>query len=201
MRKTKKARAHPDLSQSGCALSAEDRTLWAEITRSIAPLRKPPAEPVSTPAPPASPHKARAATLGCAEAVTRAAAAKPAPRLEPLDRRQRQRLARGTAPIEARIDLHGKTQSEAHAALVRFLRRAQREGAKFALVITGKGVRGSADGERGVLRRQVPQWLRLPELRAYVVGFEPAHVGHGGEGALYVRIRKSGVSHQRPRDL
>jgi DNA-nicking Smr family endonuclease len=58
-------------------------------------------------------------------------------------------------------------------------------------VITGKGVRGSAaGGERGVLRRQVPQWLQLPELRAYVVGFEAAHVGHGGEGALYVRIRR-----------
>ena len=92
------------------------------------------------------------------------------------------------------IDLHGKTQREAHAALVRFLRRAQREGARFVLVITGKGVRGSADGERGVLRRQVPLWLQLPELRAYVVGFEAAHVGHGGEGALYVRIRKSDVA-------
>ena len=56
------------------------------------------------------------------------------------------------------------------------------------VVITGKGAGG--DGERGVLRRQVPQWLRLPEFRAYVVGFEDAHIAHGGEGALYVRIRK-----------
>jgi DNA-nicking Smr family endonuclease len=57
------------------------------------------------------------------------------------------------------------------------------------LVITGKG--GRSDGARGVLRRQVPQWLGLPEFRAYVVGFEDAHVAHGGEGALYVRIRKN----------
>ena len=84
------------------------------------------------------------------------------------------------------------TQAQAHAALVRFLRRAQADGAKFALVVTGKGSR-SADGagERGVLRRQVPLWLQLPELRDAVVGFEEAHVTHGGEGALYVRLRRT----------
>jgi DNA-nicking Smr family endonuclease len=180
MRKTRKA------------LSGEDRALWDEITRSVAPLRAPPPASAATPRkPPAKAHiKAHIKALARADAVARGAAAKPAPALAPLDRRQRQRLARGTAPIDARIDLHGKTQREAHAALARFLRRAQREGARFVLVITGKGVRGSADGERGVLRRQVPLWLQLPELRAYVVGFEAAHVGHGGEGALYVRIRR-----------
>ena len=56
------------------------------------------------------------------------------------------------------------------------------------LVITGKGTAG---GERGVLRRQVPQWLSLPEFRTFVIGFEEAHIGHGGEGALYVRIRRA----------
>ena len=81
----------------------------------------------------------------------------------------------------------GLTQAEAHEALLRFLRRAQAEGAKFVLVITGKGGPG---GDRGVLRRQVPLWLALPELRACVLGFDVAHVGHGGEGALYVRLRK-----------
>ena len=81
------------------------------------------------------------------------------------------------------------TQAEAHAALVRFLRRAQGDGAKFALVITGKGARG-AERDRGVLKRQVPLWLKLPELRPYVIGFEDAHIAHGGEGALYVRVRR-----------
>ena len=68
------------------------------------------------------------------------------------------------------------------------------------LVITGKGVAG--DAERGVLRRQVPQWLALPEFRTLVVGFEEAHIGHGGEGALYVRIRRarSLISQNRPHD-
>ena len=55
-------------------------------------------------------------------------------------------------------------------------------------MITGKGVRG--DGERGVLKRQVPMWLRLPEFRDMVVGFETAGIGHGGEGAMYVRMRR-----------
>jgi DNA-nicking Smr family endonuclease len=59
------------------------------------------------------------------------------------------------------------------------------------LVITGKGKRGEGDErERGVLRRQVPHWLAQPEFRDLVIGFEDAHVAHGGEGALYVRVRR-----------
>src|SRR5262249_39560066 len=132
------------------------------------------------PAPPARPP-ARAAGPG----------ARAAARLEPFDRRLKQRLVRGTESIDARIDLHGKTQSEAHAALISFLRKAQSDGAKFVLVITGKGGGARDDwSERGVLKRQVPQWLKLPEFRSYVLGFEDAHMGHGGAGALYVRIRR-----------
>jgi DNA-nicking Smr family endonuclease len=99
----------------------------------------------------------------------------------------KQRVARGKEPIDARLDLHGFTQHEAHAALLRFLRSAHDRDARTVLVITGKG-RG---GEVGVLRRQVPQWLALPEFRALVVGFEDAHVTHGGEGALYVRVKRA----------
>jgi DNA-nicking Smr family endonuclease len=167
-------------------LSAEERKLWGQVTRSVAPLRRRPLlVDAAQPAAPGKPKSLSAPTRS-ALAVTRAA-----PSLEPFDRRLKQRLARGTESIDGRIDLHGKTQSEAHAALLAFLRNAQREGIAFALVITGKG--GSArDGwsERGVLRRQVPEWLRLPEFRGYVVGFEDAHTRHGGAGALYVRIRR-----------
>ena len=176
--------------------SEEDRALWARVTRAVTPLRKPsaPAAAAGRSGPPA-PHKPPAKASARIDAVTHAAS-KPAPApapLAPLDRRLKARLKRGTQAIDARIDLHGMTQGEAHAALIRFLRRAQRDGARFALVITGKGVRGTSDDrERGVLRRQVPLWLRLPEFRPYVIGFEAAHVGHGGEGALYLRIRKSG---------
>jgi DNA-nicking Smr family endonuclease len=104
-----------------------------------------------------------------------------------LERRLKQRLARGTRAIDARLDLHGFTESEAHDALLRFLRSSQSKGAKVVLVITGKGRLGR---EHGVLRRAVPLWLKLPEFRQAVVSFEPASVGHGGEGALYVRVRK-----------
>jgi len=93
--------------------------------------------------------------------------------------------------IDARLDLHGKTQAQAHGELLRFLRRAQSQGAKFVLVITGKGSLAPGDGsERGVLRRQVPLWLSQPQLRNYVTAFERAHVAHGGEGAFYVRLRR-----------
>jgi hypothetical protein len=112
-----------------------------------------------------------------ADAVVRstAPAPTPAPQLEALDRRLKRRLARGGQSIDDRIDLHGRTQGEAHAALLRFLRKAQRDGAKVALVITGKGAPARDSwSERGVLKRQVPQWLKLPEFRAYVLGFEDA---------------------------
>ncbi len=159
-------------------LSEEERALWRGITRSVEPLRRGIAATADAAAPSA---KTAARPQPAARGGT-------APPLAPLDRSLKRRLARGTLAIDARLDLHGKTQSEAHAALVHFLRRAQGEGAKLVLVITGKGRRGS-DDERGVLKRQVPLWLERPELRAYVVGFENAQVGHGGEGALYVRIR------------
>ncbi len=108
----------------------------------------------------------------------------------------RQKLGRGTEPIDARIDLHGMTQADAHAALAHFLRRAQRDGARVVLVITGKGARPGSDphAERGVLKRQVPLWLESSELRPFVVGFESAGVGHGGAGALYVRVRRGALA-------
>jgi DNA-nicking Smr family endonuclease len=102
----------------------------------------------------------------------------------------RQKLARGHNMIDARIDLHGRTQVQAHRALRRFLLAAQAAGHRYVLIITGKG----RDQEAGVLRRQVPMWLEAAEFRELVVGFDTAHVGHGGSGALYVRVRRK---HQR----
>jgi DNA-nicking Smr family endonuclease len=170
-------------------LRDEERKLWGHFTRSVAPLRRPPAS--ADPPPAAASSKAKSAAHPRPPARAAVPAARAAAGLEPFDRRLKQRLARGTESIDARIDLHGKTQSEAHAALLSFLRKAQSDGAKFVLVITGKGG-GARDhwSERGVLKRQVPQWLKLPEFRGYVVGFEDAHIGHGGQGALYVRIKR-----------
>ncbi len=181
-------------------LSGDERELWGLVTRTVAPLRgrarKHAAavpEESSAPASPPPPPKAKAKTKTAAvPSPPRPPATKPAPPLAPLGRKLTKRVARGNATLDARLDLHGMTQEQAHGALLRFIRTAQADGAKVVLVITGKGVRGStADAsERGVLRRVVPQWLRLVEFRAYVVGFEPAHITHGGEGALYVRLRR-----------
>jgi DNA-nicking Smr family endonuclease len=182
-------------------LSDDEHTLWGRVTRSVMPLRRKPVlldlEVVA--ATPAGQAKSAAHARARSKAPPKLAPVpppkhtpKPVLQAEPLDRRQKRRLARGTEPIDARIDLHGRTQNEAHAALLGFLRAAQRDGAKFVLVITGKGLRGDDHrSERGVLKRQVPLWLQLPEFRSYVVGFEQAHIGHGGEGALYVRLRRS----------
>ncbi len=186
------------MSRGGRGLRDEERELWTGITRSIKPLKP---QTQSEPESPVRPLRKAGikskSALQPAPAAIAATPAKPAkptsprlPALAPLGRRDKQRLARGTQSIDGRLDLHGRTQTQAHDALFRFLRNAQSRGAKNVLVITGKGARGS-DGERGVLKRQVPLWLGLPELRGLVVGFEQAHVGHGGQGALYVRLRKS----------
>jgi DNA-nicking Smr family endonuclease len=180
------------------ALSEEERVLWESVAKQIKPLRKKPralksasvaaaAEaPVAarTPAPSKSPPIAKAPRAPKLDAP-------PAPPpLAPLGRRERSQLSRGKKEIDARLDLHGMTQTRAHSRLFDFLQHAHHQGLTFVLVITGKGKLG-AESERGVLRRRVPQWLSLPEFRTLVVGFEEAHIGHGGEGALYVRVRRS----------
>lgn len=170
----------------GRRLSEGERVLWREITRSIAPLHPPSpdamefVEDIVPPPRPVRMHKPATA----AEPTPPKKKALPLP--VPLDRRSKQRIARGRDAIDGRLDLHGLTQVEAHEALLRFLHAGQNRGAKLVIVITGKG-RG---GEGGVLKRQVPLWLAMPDFRAMVVGFEEAHQRHGGEGALYLRLRK-----------
>jgi DNA-nicking Smr family endonuclease len=179
-------------------LSDEEEALWTGFTRSITPLRpaksaKPSAKPGAKSSATPSAASAPAPSPARPRAVAPREAPLAAPPLAPLGRRLKQRVARGREPIDARIDLHGMTQHEAHAALLRFLHRAQANGAKTALVVTGKGKSAAhrdAAHERGVLKRQVPLWLALPEFRPLIVGFDDAHVGHGGDGALYVRLRR-----------
>ena len=168
-------------------LSYDERVLWSTITRSIAPLPGRTAENATEcEAPvPAPPPRTPAAVI--AEKIAPPPPKPKAPPFAPLGLRMRQRVARGREPIVARFDLHGLTQAEAHAALSRFLHAASMRGSRLVLVITGKGGRG---GGAGVLRRQVPLWLALPEFRDLVIGFEDAHIAHGGEGALYVRLRR-----------
>jgi DNA-nicking Smr family endonuclease len=118
-------------------------------------------------------------------ASVKANPAKAPPAIAPIEKRLKQKIARGSHSIDARLDLHGHSQAEAHDVLYRFLRRVQSRGARLVLVITGKGGRGE-----GVLKRSVPMWLSLPEFRELVIGFDTAAIPHGGEGALYVRVRR-----------
>jgi DNA-nicking Smr family endonuclease len=176
------------------ALSEEERALWESVAKQTKPLRKKPRmtrAALQTEVPVAAKPVAAPPRVSHAKPVQPAKPDLPPapPPLAPLGRRERSQLSRGRKEIDARLDLHGMTQTRAHRVLSDFLHRAHADGLTFVLVITGKGKMG-LESERGVLRRQVPQWLSLPEFRTLVVGFEEAHIGHGGAGALYVRIRR-----------
>jgi len=175
----------------GKVLSEAEIALWRQVARTVKPL--PGRAPIELDAEPALPAVAEPATVVLAAQAPKPAPGKPTqPPLAPLERRLRTQLRRGQQSVEASIDLHGMRQDEAHAALRGFLRLQQLRGAKLVLVVTGKGAAGDAvfgDG-RGVLRRNVPHWLALPDLRSLVVGFDEAEQRHGGSGALYIRLRR-----------
>jgi DNA-nicking Smr family endonuclease len=192
-------------------LSEEEHALWQHAARDLKPLKvkkeRTPAHGGETPTaarPQAlAPVRAEPAprTRGREPAAKPQAAKIPAaPPLADLERRKTRAIGTGRIDIEARIDLHGLHQAEAHAALNRFLTRAHADGRRWVLVITGKGAPldreraaddvGYANVERGVLRRNVPIWLAEPGLRAIVVGYATAAIRHGGEGALYVQLRR-----------
>jgi DNA-nicking Smr family endonuclease len=171
-------------------LSEEERRLWAKVAKSAQPLRPP---KVAADPDDAEPAKPVASAGALKSKPARAPAQRPpasVPPIAPLGRREKLRISRGVIPIDARLDLHGMTQRQAHGALLRFLKTAQAREAKFVLVITGKGTADDWPRDRGVLRRQLPLWLKLPEFRALVASFEAAHAAHGGEGAFYVRVRR-----------
>ena len=177
----------PRLRRSRRALSSEESHLWAHVVKGAKPLPGK-SVPIIEPEPPANPSVVPVS-------APLAPVALPArPRLLPLagvERKMMRELSRGNRTPEARLDLHGMRQAEAHEALIGFLYRHHALGSKLVLVITGKG--GSADafgGERGILRRLVPHWLADPGLRRIVVGYDESARHHGGEGALYVRLRR-----------
>lgn len=162
----------------------EDLKLWARVAETVTPRPgrvvpkieeppKPKAEEVAARLPPVAeiPH------------VRRRAGPKPSPDL--IEPRRHRRLVRERDVIEARIDLHGMTWDVARASLEGFLRRASVQGHRAVLVITGKGRLGD-----GILRRSVPDWLAAPGLRDLVAGVSPAARRHGGEGALYVALKR-----------
>ena len=173
-------------------LSDEEIALWTEVARTVSRRRG-----ATLPAPSKSVASAPAAPPVSAEAPLRRPAKPSAPPLAPIERRLKRDIARGRAAIDAALDLHGLTQAEAHQALRGFLRDRQAHGARLVIIVTGKGGAPEAPGqqphERGVLRRLTPHWLREPDLRPVVLGFEEAGRAHGGSGALYVRLRRLSI--------
>ena len=184
----------PHVTRRKRALSREELELWENVAKQAKPLRKK-SRPAKASREIVDEPQVMAKSVPPLKSLAlprRTPAAPPAPPpLAPLGRRERSQLSRGRKDIDARLDLHGMTQTKAHRVLLNFLHHAHESGMTFVLVITGKGRTVGPESERGVLRRQVPHWLGLPEFRCFVVGFEEAHIGHGGEGALYVRVRRA----------
>ena len=171
-------------------LSDEEIWLWRAVAETVDARRPGSRLPVGKAPPP--PPDLQPVTAPALPPVAPPPTPRRAPPLADLDRRTKQKIVRGHVGIERRIDLHGMTQSAAHAALRGFLRQAHAEDLRLVLVVTGKGERSRADPyrEAGVLKRVVPHWLRELDLRTIVLGFETAGAPHGGSGALYIRLRR-----------
>ncbi|PDT83553.1 Smr/MutS family protein [Sinorhizobium sp. BJ1] len=175
-------------------LSPDDRILWGKVVRSIKPMpgRLQDLEDLlgeieepSTP-PPQQPNSGVSASETPEQGI--ALSGKAEHRHHPFERPVKRKLSKGRLALEARIDLHGMIQSEAHGFLLQFLLKAHERGLRHVLVITGKG---TSLGSDGALKRAVPLWFALPEFRPLISSYEPAARNHGGEGALYVRLARS----------
>lgn len=178
-------------------LRPEELELWRHVLRDVKPMPGNEGRPeLATPLPLAAVTEAPKVSAAPAAPPEPPKSLKPSvPPLAPLERRLRQKLSRGQRDVDAALDLHGLRQDEAHAMLLRFIRGAQSDGARLVLIVTGKGRSSRPDSsifdEVGILRRNVPHWLRAPELRRIVLSIEEATATHGGAGALYVRLRRS----------
>ncbi|MDR0809270.1 MAG: Smr/MutS family protein [Gemmobacter sp.] len=185
-------------------LRPDEAELWQAVARTARPLHAPPLhrreEPKAEPPPP-GPDVPPRSELNRFR-VGEHGAARPGPDLSErtspapvlMDAKHHARMIRGKLTPEARLDLHGMTVAEAHPELIRFILNSWSSGLRLVLVITGKGRQGPDHGpipmRYGVLRHQVPHWLRLPPLGPCMLQVTEAHLKHGGAGAFYVYLRR-----------
>src|SRR5271169_1468384 len=157
-----------------------DKLLWREVTRSVTPLRgrAAPVFPAPGSAPPVAVEKGRTGEPGRIPGLNH---------FSGIDRANAERLKRGLHPIEARLDLHGMTQAEAHHTLAAFIHSSSNAGRRCVLVITGRGFGPSGPG---VLKSAVPRWLEEAGLRGKILAIAPAQPRDGGAGALYLLLRR-----------
>jgi DNA-nicking Smr family endonuclease len=152
--------------------------------------------------------RSHSASLAPGTLLPRGAAKDGAPPLVPgqlagLDRRSGEKLRKGQMPVEAKLDLHGMTQEGAHASVARFIEAQHAAGARCVLIVTGKGGRAgdpfqpkavpgrfTFSGGRGILKEALPRWLNEPRLRPHIIAVQRASRAHGGDGAVYVLLKR-----------
>lgn len=184
--------------KGGRKLGKEERVLWGKVARTARPIsgrmeelltfEDVEGEPVAlSPVPTAKPIPPFPQMIVEPVPDLSAPAVKKDRVHHPLEKPVKRKLTRGRLALEARIDLHGMFQSEAHAVLLDFLVRAHERGLRHVLVITGKG---RSMGSDGALKRAVPMWFSKPEYRHLISSYEDASMNHGGDGALYVRLSR-----------
>ena len=184
-------------------LTTEDRRIWARVSGSVTPpkarkaarvtpgaiLPDEPLKPetIKAPRPPIVGKPKTSTKIRATSAVSAKTPPAPAPRSVPeeLEPRRQRRLSRERDPIEASIDLHGFGRFEAEDQLRAFLSQSQARGFKAVLVVTGQGRRGG-----GIIRASIHEWLQGHALRGVVSGFAMAHRRHGGDGAIYVTLKR-----------
>lgn len=195
-------------SKSPRGLTAEERALWQKAVEKTDQLSNRQtgvdldAPPLPPPSLPQLPPRPRVSSFQIPSKLASGTSVHAAPTLKAdlkaaplqMDRKQHQRMRRGKSVPDARIDLHGMTLNQAHPRLIGFVQTAYSRGHRMVLVITGKG-KHKPDTDPiptrfGVLKHQVPLWLRSGILAPIVLQVETAHIRHGGEGAYYVYLRR-----------
>ena len=186
------------MSEGGRRIRDEEAALWQRIARDVTPLPRgavvleEEATPDEAPPPPPAPKTIKKPRRAAPVAAPAPPLPPALPDLDPvvpagLDRRTARRLKRGQLAAEARLDLHGMTQDQAHGALRDFIQESRMVRRRCVLVITGKG--SVASGRGGVLRQMVPRWLNEPALRRHIIAITNAPQSSGGAGALYVLLK------------
>jgi DNA-nicking Smr family endonuclease len=174
-------------------LSAEEQALWTALARTVRPIRpatRPaPPVPADPPAPIASPAK-----TGLTLPPPRTHAAPPA-RVPAavLDSGWERRIRGGTISPDMSIDLHGSTLAAAHGRLNQAIAAALARDARVLLVVTGKprkSVRAGGEPGRGAIRAEIGHWLDTSPHADRIASVRIAHPRHGGDGALYVILRR-----------
>lgn len=179
-------------SRKDMKLSSDDLLVWRKVAETVKPLPnhydiETLQEILDGPPKPTEPVRSLSAAMATPVKI------KKAPVLPELgvgqvagmDRRTGERMKRGALSIEGRIDLHGMTRDQAQLRLFNFIVNGYEQGKRSILVITGKG-----QGGTGILKSEVPRWLNLPPIREKVLGFSYAQPKDGGDGALYVLLRR-----------